>query len=41
MCFRDSEFSDGKTKFLSVKKSEFNEDNKIYKASAVYGPQLE
>ena len=41
MCFRIYSTFDGKTKFLSVEKSEFNEDNKIYKASAVYGPQLE
>jgi ketosteroid isomerase-like protein len=32
---------DGKTKFLSIEKSEFNDDNLIYKASAFYGPQLE
>ena len=32
---------DGKTKFLAIEKSEFNEDNKIYKASAFYGSQLE
>ncbi len=32
---------DGKTKFLSIEKSEFNNDDKIYKASAFYGPQLE
>ncbi len=32
---------DGKTKFLSIEKSEFNYDDKIYKASAFYGPQLE
>jgi len=32
---------DGKSKFLSIEKSEFNDDNKIYKASAFYGPQIE
>jgi hypothetical protein len=32
---------DGKSNFLSIEKSEFNEDNLIYKASAFYGPQLE
>ena len=32
---------DGKSKFLSIEKSEFNENNLIYKASAFYGPQLE
>ena len=32
---------DGKTKFWSIEKSEFNDDNKIYKSSAFYGPQLE
>ena len=31
---------DGKSKFLSIEKSEFNENNLIYKASAFYGPQL-
>lgn len=32
---------DGKTKFLSIEKFEFNDETKIYKASAFYGPQLE
>jgi len=32
---------DGKSKVLSIEKSEFNDDNKIYKASAFYGPQIE
>jgi ketosteroid isomerase-like protein len=32
---------DGKTKFLSIEKSEFNDDNKIYKTSAYYGSQIE
>jgi ketosteroid isomerase-like protein len=32
---------DGKTKFLSIEKSEFNDNDKIYKASAFYGPQIE
>jgi ketosteroid isomerase-like protein len=32
---------DGKSKFLSIEKSEFNKDNLISKASAFYGPQLE
>ena len=32
---------DGKSKFLSIEKSEFNDDNKIYKASAFYGQQIE
>ena len=32
---------DGKSKFLSIEKSEFNDYNKIYKASAFYGPQVE
>jgi ketosteroid isomerase-like protein len=32
---------DGKTKFLSIEKFEFNDDSKIYKASAFYGPQIE
>ena len=32
---------DGKNKFLSIEKFEFNDDHKIYKASAFYGPQIE
>ncbi len=32
---------DGRTKFLSIEKSEFNKDNLIYKASAFYGSQIE
>jgi ketosteroid isomerase-like protein len=32
---------DGKSKFLSIEKSEFKDDNKIYKANAFYGPQIE
>jgi ketosteroid isomerase-like protein len=32
---------DGKSKFLAIEKSEFNNDNKIYKASAFYGSQIE
>ena len=32
---------DGKSNFISIEKSEFNEDNLIYKASAFYGPQIE
>ena len=32
---------DGKSKFLSIEKSELNDDNKIYKASAFYGTQIE
>jgi hypothetical protein len=32
---------DGKTKFLAIEKSEFNEYDLIYKASAFYGPQIE
>ena len=32
---------DGKSKFLAIEKSEFNEDNLIYKTSAFYGPQIE
>ena len=32
---------DRQTKFLSIEKSEFNNDDLIYKASAFYGPQLE
>ena len=32
---------DGKSKFLSIEKSEFNKDNLIYKASPFYGSQIE
>ncbi|HEY0579532.1 MAG TPA: nuclear transport factor 2 family protein [Candidatus Nitrosocosmicus sp.] len=32
---------DGKSNFISIEKSEFNEDNLICKASAFYGPQIE
>jgi hypothetical protein len=32
---------DGKSKFLSIEISEFNDDSKIYKASAFYGSQIE
>jgi hypothetical protein len=32
---------DGKTKFLALEESEFNDDNLIYKALAFYEPQID
>ena len=32
---------DGKTKFLAIEESEFNDDNLIFKAIAFYGPQID